>query len=268
MFAGTVDLVLTLVQRDGDTFALFLQSLEANSLAKVLAEPRLVARSGQLASFLAGGEVPIPVPQDDDTIAIQFKRFGVQLEFIPTVLSSDRIHLQVTPEVSQPLTGSNVIVSGISVPTFATRRVSTGVELADGQSFMIGGLLQDQVMASYERYPLLGSVPVLGNLFRSQTFMRNQSELVVIVTPRLVQPLGPGPFPLPTDLYREPGAWAFYLLGRINARPLAPPAPVPGSGSSAEPGAASPVASTGATQEGLLGDFGHQLRLRQPQGGE
>jgi pilus assembly protein CpaC len=261
--SNNIDLVLSFFDSDdGDLFQLFIESLEANRLGKVLAEPRLVARSGQLASFLAGGEIPIPVPSDDDEVTIIFKRFGVQLEFIPTVLSADRIHLQVTPEVSQPDNDAGISIQGTTVPAFRSRRAATAVELADGQSFMIGGLLQDVVSADYERFPLLGDIPVLGNLFRSERFLRNETELVIIVTPRLVQPLGPGPIALPTDRYREPGPWGFFLLGRINARPPAPPPAVPGPRSSAEPG--TPAASTGPSDEGLIGDFGHQLRLRQP----
>lgn len=266
-----VDLVVTLFDDDGDFFSLFLESLDANRLGKVLAEPRLIARSGQLATFLAGGEIPIPVPSDDGEVTIIFKRFGVQLEFIPTVLSADRIHLQVTPEVSQPDNTTGISIGGTTVPSFLSRRAATGVELGDGQSFMIGGLLQDNVVADYERFPLVGSIPILGNLFRSERFMRNETELVIIVTPRLVQPLGPGPVALPTDLYREPSALAFYLLGRINAPPLPPlPAPPPGGPSSgAAPRAESPVSSTEVPSDaGLIGDFGHQLRLDQPLGSE
>jgi pilus assembly protein CpaC len=260
-----IDLVLTLLD-DDDSFMFFIESLEANSLGKVLAEPRLVARSGQLASFLAGGEIPIPVPEDLGEITIQFKRFGVQLEFIPPVLAADRIHLQVTPEVSQPDFDNGVSLQGIRVPAFRTRRASTGVELADGQSFMIG---QDQVVADYERYPLLGDVPIIGNLLRSERFQRVETELVIIVTPRLVQPLGPGGVPLPTDRYADPGPFAFYLLGRINGRPPAPPAARPPADRPADAAPAGPTLRerpAGQPGEGLIGDFGHQLRLWSPQG--
>jgi pilus assembly protein CpaC len=267
--SNNVDLAVQLLRGD-DLYTFFIESLEANSLGKVLAEPRLVARSGQLASFLAGGEIPIPVPADLGDITIQFKRFGVQLEFIPTVLAADRIHLQVTPEVSQPDFDNGISIQGIRVPAFRSRRASTGVELADGQSFMIGGLLQDQVITDYERYPLLGDVPIIGNLLRSERFQRNETELVIIITPRLVQPLGPGRAPLPTDRYVEPGPFAFFLLGRIAGRePVQPPEPPRRDGPADAAPAPGPVvgeARAGVPVEGLIGDFGHQLRLWAPQG--
>jgi pilus assembly protein CpaC len=210
------------------------------------------------------------VPADLGDITIQFKRFGVQLEFIPTVLAADRIHLQVTPEVSQPDFDNGISIQGIRVPAFRSRRASTGVELADGQSFMIGGLLQDQVITDYERYPLLGDVPIIGNLLRSERFQRNETELVIIITPRLVQPLGPGRAPLPTDRYVEPGPFAFFLLGRIAGRePVQPPEPPRRDGPADAAPAPGPVvgeARAGVPVEGLIGDFGHQLRLWAPQG--
>jgi pilus assembly protein CpaC len=256
-FSNDIKLVSTLINRDSLRLTLFLEALEASQLGKILAEPSLVARSGELASFLAGGEIPIPVPQGDggNDITIQFKRFGVQLEFIPTVLSENRIHLQVTPEVSQPDFTIGTSVGGTTVPAFRSRRAGTGVELADGQSFAIGGLLQENVMTDYEQLPFIGNVPILGQLFRSQRFQRDETELVIIVTPRLVQPLGAGPIVLPTDSYVEPTPLQFYLRGRIEAPARrAPPAP-------------GPVAPTGRgdgdAPGGLLGQYGHSLRMPQ-----
>jgi len=258
-FSNQVRLIGRLINRDSLALTAFIDLMETEQLGKVLAEPTLVARSGELASFLAGGEIPIPVPQGDGTISISFKRFGVQLEFIPTVLSADRIHLQVTPEVSQPdFTTGAVQAGGLSVPSFRTRRASTGIELADGQSFAIGGLLQDNISASYEQYPFLGDIPILGNLFRSQQFQRDETELVIIVTPRLVQPLGPDPIPLPTDAYFVPSRLAFYALGRIQGKPIPPGTNPYSTGSSDDPNQPG--------DSGLIGDFGHRLPIPQPVG--
>jgi pilus assembly protein CpaC len=254
-FTNDIKLVATLINRDSLNLSVFLEALEASQLGKILAEPSLVARSGELASFLAGGEIPIPVPQGDggNDITIQFKRFGVQLEFIPTVLSESRIHLQVTPEVSQPDFTIGTSVAGTTVPAFRSRRAGTGVELGDGQSFAIGGLLQESVATDYEQLPFIGNVPILGQLFRSQRFQRDETELVIIVTPRLVQPLGPGPIVLPTDSYVAPTPLQFYLRGRIEAPARAkPPAP-----------AAAPSGSGEGTPGGLLGQYGHRLRMPQ-----
>ncbi len=258
-FSNQVRLVASLVNRDSLRLDAFIDLMETEQLGKVLAEPTLVARSGETASFLSGGEIPIPIPQGDGTISITFKRFGVQLQFLPTVLSEDRIHLQVTPEVSQPDFSTGAVqAGGLSVPSFRTRRASTGVELADGQSFAIGGLLQDNVSTSYEQFPFLGDLPILGNLFRSQQFQRDETELVIIVTPRLVQPLGPDPIALPTDYYFVPSRLAFFALGRIQGYPPAPgtnPFSTQGPSERAEP-----------IESGLIGDFGHRLPIPQPIG--
>jgi pilus assembly protein CpaC len=261
--ADDVRLVTNLVDSDQLVLNTFLEALEVNQLGKVLAEPTLVARSGELASFLVGGEIPITIPQDDDTVTIQFKRFGVQLEFIPTVLSEDRIHLQVTPEVSQPTNAfGGASVAGLNVPAFRTRRASTGVELADGQSFAIGGLLQESVQSDFDRIPLLGQLPILGALFRSSRFQRDETELVMIVTPRLVQPLGPGAVPLPGDEYIDPSSWDL-LRGRIEG---APPTDDINLDSPIRRSFRSPAQSEPAG--GLIGDFGHRLRIPRPVGGD
>jgi pilus assembly protein CpaC len=206
--------------------------LEEEGLSKILAEPTLVARSGESASFLVGGEVPIPVVQSGSVagaISIEYHEFGVGLSFTPTVLGPDRIHLTVNPEVSRADFTFGTEVSGTLVPGFATRRASTSVELADGQSFMIAGLLNEEIRELAGKYPILGSVPILGSLFRSTKFTKEETELVIIVTPTLVTPLGPGPHPLPTDYFIEPSASQFYLFGALEGMP-----PEKGSGKAEE----------------------------------
>ncbi len=196
--------------------------LEEEGLSKILAEPTLVARSGESANFLVGGEVPIPVVQSGaiaGSISVEYHEFGVGLSFTPTVLGPDRIHLTVNPEVSRADFTFGTEVSGTLVPGFATRRASTSVELADGQSFMIAGLLNEEIRELAGKYPLFGSVPIIGALFRSTQFIKEETELVIIVTPTLVKPLGPGPHPLPTDHFIEPSAADFYLYGALEGMP-------------------------------------------------
>jgi pilus assembly protein CpaC len=227
--------------------AVVMDLIERNGLGKILAEPTLVARSGETASFLAGGEVPIPIAQGGafGSITIEFKKFGVGVAFTPTVLGPDRIHLEVAPEVSEPDFSFGTEVDGTVVPGFITRRAATSVELSDGQSFAIAGLLSDVVREAAAKYPLLGDIPILGALFRSTQFQKNETELVIIVTPQLVKPLGPPPHPLPIDHFSEPNALEFYLLGALEGR--APPAP--------RRGASAPPVAPG----GLIGDVGHRL---------
>jgi pilus assembly protein CpaC len=221
-----------------EQLAVFLDALDERGLAKVLAEPTLLARSGETASFLVGGEVPIPIAQGGafGSITVEFKDFGVGLGFTPTVLGPDRIHLQVAPEVSEVDFTLGTEVSGTVVPGFIVRRATTAVELKDGQSFAIAGLLSESVRELSGRYPLLGDIPILGNLFRSSLYQKAQTELVIIVTPHLVKPLGPGPHPLPTDSFIEPSALEFYLLGKLEGYP----------GETAQPG-------------GMIGDVGHRV---------
>jgi pilus assembly protein CpaC len=198
-----------------------LDVLEEEGLSKILAEPTLVARSGESASFLVGGEVPIPVAQGGafGSITVEYKDFGVGLSFTPTVLSPDRIHIVVNPEVSRVDFTFGIDVGGTRVPGFATRRAATSVELADGQSFMIAGLLNEEIRELAGQYPILGSVPILGALFRSTQFLKDETELVIIITPTLVKPLGPGPHALPTDHFIEPSALEFFLWGALEGMP-------------------------------------------------
>jgi pilus assembly protein CpaC len=215
-FSDRIDLAGTFINNGSFAFNTFIQAATERGLAKVLAKPTLLARSGQSASFLAGGEVPIPVAQGGafGSITIEFKQFGVGVEFAPTVLGDDRIYLEVSPEVSEPDFTIGTSTGGVFTPGFITRRASTSVELADGQSFAIAGLLSERVRQIVERVPVLGDIPILGALFRSQDFQRDETELVLIVTPRLVTPLT-GELELPTDSFVEPEGWEFFLLGAM-----------------------------------------------------
>ena len=231
----------------GATWTTFIDALKENGLTKVLAEPTLITTSGRPASFLAGGEFPIPVPQGgtSNTVTIDYKSFGVGLAFTPTVLSNNKISLDVKPEVSE-LDFTNVYTyAGYTVPSITTRRVSTVIELADGQSFAIAGLLKEDVREVVAKYPVLGDIPILGALFRSTSFQKNETELVIIVTPHLVKPVDMAKQTLPTDQYVEPNDFEFYLLGSLEGL---------GEPSARRSGGALPPRPD---QSGLEGDFGH-----------
>ncbi len=193
--------------------------LEGNGLARVLAKPTLVAHTGQSASFLAGGEIPIPVPGRDGNVSIEYKEFGVKLQLTPTILSDVRIALKVAPEASDLDYTQGVTISGVSVPAVRTRRADTMVELADGESFIIGGLVNRTTISSVNKVPLLGDLPVLGTFFKNLNYSQEETELVIIVTPRLVQPLPANTrldALLPGALSERPGAaqvWAPYVVG-------------------------------------------------------
>lgn len=198
--------------------------LESNGLARVLARPTLVAHTGQNASFLAGGEIPIPVPSGrDGNITIRYKEFGVKLQLTPTILSDERIALKVAPESSDLDYTNGVTISGVSVPAVRVRRADTMVELADGESFVIGGLVSRQTISSIDKLPLLGDLPVLGAFFKNLNYSQDESELVIIVTPHLVHPV-PAGTPLEAML---PGAhseqrnasqvWTPFLAGGLQA---------------------------------------------------
>jgi len=206
------------------TWTGLIDALKEDGLVKVLAEPTLMALSGQNANFLAGGEFPIPIPQGLGTVAIEYKPFGVALNFTPTVLSEDVISIKVAPDVSELDFSTAVQFSGFVVPGITTRRASTTIELADGQSFAIAGLLRDSVKEQVSKFPLLGDIPILGALFRSQSFLKNETELIIIVTPHLVKPLNMAKQTLPTDFYIEPSDAEFYLEGRMEGRKNGEPA--------------------------------------------
>lgn len=184
----------------------FIEALQENGLVKILAEPNLMAVSGQEASFLAGGEFPVPVPQGgvSNTITVQFKKFGVQLNFIPTVLDSGKISLTVSPEVSELDFSTAIQVSGFVIPGLSTRSASTTVELMDGHTLAIAGLIRDDARNLIDKFPVLGDIPVLGALFRSTSFQKNQTELLILVSPHLVKSLGTAAtVALPTDRYPD-----------------------------------------------------------------
>lgn len=169
-----------------------LGMLEGSGMARVLAEPSLVAISGQSANFLAGGEIPIPMSQGNGSISIEYKTYGVGLTVSPTVLDDNRIVLKVAPESSELDYANAVTLQSVAVPAITTRRADTTVELGDGESFVIGGLVSQSIVSSVNRVPLLSQIPVLGTLFKRQEFTRKDRELVIVVTPRLVKPFAAG----------------------------------------------------------------------------
>ena len=194
--------------------------LEGNGLARVLAKPTLVAHTGQTASFLAGGEIPIPVPSSSsNNISIQYKEFGVKLQLTPTILSNERIALKVAPEASDLDFTKGVTINGVTVPALLTRRADTMVELADGESFVIGGLVSRTTMSSVNKVPFLGDLPILGTFFKNLNYSQEETELVIIVTPHLVHPLPAGSdlqAVLPgerNELSNAGGVWGSYSLG-------------------------------------------------------
>lgn len=169
-----------------------LSLMESNNLARVLAEPTLVALSGQSASFLAGGEIPVPVPQALGTVSIEYKPYGVGLTLTPTVLSPERIALKVAPEASELDFTNAITINGISVPAITTRRADTTVELGDGESFLIGGLIDRETISNVSKVPLLGDLPIIGAFFKQLSYSQADKELVIIVTPHLVSPIARG----------------------------------------------------------------------------
>ena len=201
---------------DGVSTDVAINALEQKGIARSLAEPNLVALSGDTASFLAGGEYPIPVSGSLGQVTVDYKKYGVGLAFTPTVLGRGLINLKIEPEVSQIDTTHTVSVpGGISVPALIVRRASTTVELRDGQSFVIGGLLQNDNKNTIEQLPWLGTVPVLGTLFSSKSYQKNETDLAIIVTPHLVRPARPGDgLRSPADDTVPPNDVDFFLLGK------------------------------------------------------
>jgi pilus assembly protein CpaC len=210
---------------------LVIDAQKDDGLVKTLAEPNIMAISGQEASFLAGGKIFIPVSRANDltgavTITLEEKEFGVGLKFKPTVLEGGRINLKVAPEVSELNAQGNpfTTIGGVTsvIPSFTVRRAETTLQLNDGQSFMIAGLVKNDVAASVNRIPGLGELPILGALFRSSEFQKDKTELMFVITPRLVKPLPPD-YALPTDAFVEPSRAEFFLGGKMEGTP--PPAP-------------------------------------------
>ena len=201
-----------------DLWTVFLDMLKEHGLSRLMAEPTLIAESGQAAEFLVGGEFPIPIPQQFSQVTIRFKEFGVGLKFTPTVLSDGRISIIVNPEVSELDFANGITLSGFQIPSLTTRRVKTVVELGDGQSFAIAGLLQENIRETVSKYPILGDIPILGALFRSTSFQKDETELIVIVTPHLVKPLDMVKQTLPTDYYLEPNDFELMLMGYLEGK--------------------------------------------------
>lgn len=189
----------------------FINALQRDGLAKILAEPSLISLSGKTASFLAGGEFPIPRVDQEGNIGVEFVSFGVELAFTPTVLDKDRIAIEVVPVVSEIDQARGTQISGAFVPAISVRRASTTVELGDGQSFAIAGLLSENANEVTSKFPGLGNLPILGALFSSKEFRSDETELVILVTPRLVKPVIGDKQPLPTDSYRKPDDAEFFL---------------------------------------------------------
>ncbi|WP_265919215.1 type II and III secretion system protein family protein [Cupriavidus nantongensis] len=229
-------------------FDIALDAQKNDSLVKILAEPNLVTISGQEASFLAGGKIYIPVAQSNaiggqTTITLQEEEFGVGLKFTPTVLANGRIHLKVAPEVSElSPTGATVRGSSLTgqtvLPVITTRRASTTVQMRDGESFAIGGLLTDSARGSLKALPGAGEVPVLGTLFRSTQYQQDLTELVFIITPRLVKPMQTNNYPLPTDSFSTPNPLSLYFMGNMEGSGKQAPAPAPAPSQPAAPAAA------------------------------
>ena len=205
---------------------LALDALEQKGLVNTLAQPNLIALSGETASFLAGGEFPIPVATSAGagglpTITIEFKAFGVSLAFTPTVLANGMISLVVAPEVSSIDPAASIRLNNITIPGLRTRRARTTLEIRDGESFAMAGLIGADYVNSVRQVPLLGSIPILGALFRSTRFNRSETELVITVTPHIVRPVAPGALAMPTDKVRAPSEAAQFLLGKHQSTPEA-----------------------------------------------
>ncbi len=191
--------VLTNLNVGSATINSLFDALEEIGLAKTLAEPNLTALSGETASFLAGGEFPIPTIDEDGRVIVEFKDFGISLSFTPTMISNERISMRVRPEVSQLSAVGAVSVNGLSISALTTRRAETTIELASGRTFAIAGLFQEDFRDSIRQIPFLADVPLFGELFKSEQFRKNESELIILVTPYIVEPFEDNDVPLPTD---------------------------------------------------------------------
>lgn len=195
-----------------------LEALESKGVVRTLAEPNLVALSGQEASFMAGGEYPVPIAQEQGKVTVEFKPFGVKLNFVPRVIDGDLINLELVAEVSSLDTANGYSFNNFQIDAFSRRETKTTVEMRDGESFAIAGLLQDDFRDLSGQVPWVGDVPVLGALFRSAEFARQQSELVIIVTPHLVSPTKGQALSLPTDRISPPSEKDLFLFGHVASR--------------------------------------------------
>ncbi|SFL01151.1 pilus assembly protein CpaC [Mesorhizobium albiziae] len=232
--AGTGEIVGRLLS-NGASIDIAIKALEERGLARRLAEPNLIARSGQTASFLAGGEFPIPVSADEGQIAVTYKKYGIGLDFKPTVLKDSLISLDIAPEVSSVDASASYQIGDISVPGFIVRRASTSIDLKSGQSFMMAGLLQTQNDIATQQLPGLGKLPVLGPLFSSKSYMRRETELVIIVTPYLVKPIDPSKKPLTPLDTTVPASNVDYFLGNTEEVKVSSAGNAAGGASAAQP---------------------------------
>lgn len=215
-----------------------------------LASPNLTALSGETATFLAGGEIPIPVSQGLGAVSVEYKQYGVSLAFTPTVLSDGRISIRVRPEVSELSSAGAVTIGSTQIPALTTRRAETSVELGSGESFMIAGLMQNTHNNSIDKAPGLGDVPILGALFRSNAFQRNETELVIVITPYLVKPVNASQIVLPTDGYKAPDDFQRLLGGQLNGSTDKPrPKPSMAVPENAEPSVGALTVPTGPSPE-------------------
>lgn len=196
---------------------LLLEALEQKGVVRTLAEPNLSALSGQEATFLAGGEYPIPVAQQDGIFSVEYKAFGIELKFIPRVIDSDVINLELEAAVSAIDTSNSVVLNGFEIDAFTRRETTTTVEMRDGESFAIAGLIEDQFLDNAAQMPWIGDVPVLGTLFRSADYQRSQTELVIIITAHLVTPTRGEALALPTDRVKPPSESDLFLFGRVSS---------------------------------------------------
>jgi pilus assembly protein CpaC len=227
------DALFARIKKGGADVNVLVDALADEGLITVLAEPSLTAMSGETASFLAGGEFPIPLAQDNNKVTVEFKQFGISLAFTPTLIGESRINLKVRPEVSQLSSAGAIKISALEIPALTTRRANTTVELGSGQSFAIAGLLQNNGNQGINKFPMLGDLPVLGALFRSTKFQRDETELVIIVTPYLVRATSDR-LALPTDGFVAPDDAQRITKGRMvgeaSATPPARPVHAPEGG--------------------------------------
>ncbi len=258
----------------GENFNVTLDALERHGAVTTLAEPTLIALSGETASFLAGGEFPVPTIQSGGTgggqggnnaITVEWKPFGVSLAFTPTVLSDGVINMVVAPEVSSIDPSASIVVNNLTIPGLQTRRAKTVVEIRDGESFALAGLLRKDFQDTIRQVPFLGSIPIIGALFRSTGFQHEETELVIIVTPHLVRPVPAGSLKVPTDRVGPPNEADLLLNGRTDTavppaaapfvQPVAPPRPAPAV-------VIPPAGGGGTAQKQPIGfekDYGHVL---------
>jgi pilus assembly protein CpaC len=267
---GSFGIVSRTFRAFGENFNVTLDALERKGAITTLAEPTLVALSGETASFLAGGEFPVPVVQNNGgsnnngnntgTFTVEWKPFGVSLAFTPTVLADGVINMVVQPEVSSIDPTASIVINNLTIPGLQTRRAKTVVEMRDGESFAMAGLIRKDFQDTVRQVPLLGSIPIIGTLFRSNGFQNEQTELVIIVTPRLVRPVPAGSLKVPTDRVGPPNEADLLLNGRTDtgvpasSAPFVSPPPPPPAGP-----VVGSAQSPRATPGGFEKDYGHVL---------